>query len=241
MQYYWDLFDDLLAAYDEVRWKGVDLMCACCPPEGLFPRHLMAGVLDPDLHDAADYRHRFVRSPAVGDCDGPHPRGAPLFGRLVAIVDSFTETPPDKGVRATPSRWGDAPLSAKAIPYYYDQDGDAAGVPALGPGQDRPSAAPTRTSATAPTTTRRPHRRSSPTRSRFDLEPNNFLRIEGHLGKNVQTVLGSLLSLKKSHRLPIEVVALRTGAFDENVEIDLSQGGAGSGISRRCTRPSRRS
>ena len=28
---------------------------------------------------------------------------------------------------------------------------------------------------------------------RFDLEPNNFLRIEGHLGKNVQSVLETLL------------------------------------------------
>ena len=58
---------------------------------------------------------------------------------------------------------------------------------------------------------------------RFDLEPNNFLRIEGHLGKNVQSVLETLLSLKKSHRLPIEVIALRTGAFDENIEVDLSK------------------
>src|SRR6185436_10060911 len=62
MPYYWDLFDDVLAAYDELRWKGVDLMCACCPPEGLFPRHLMAGVLDPVAYDAADYRHHFVPS-----------------------------------------------------------------------------------------------------------------------------------------------------------------------------------
>ena len=58
---------------------------------------------------------------------------------------------------------------------------------------------------------------------RFDLEPNNFLRIEGHFGKNVQTVLEAVLSLKESHRLPFEVIALRTGAFDENVDVDLSK------------------
>ena len=123
MQYYWDLFDDLLAAYDELRWKGVDLMCACCPPEGLFPRHLMAGVLDPVTYDTADYRHRFVPSPAVGDCEDRTREVRLLFRRLVAMLESFTEAPPDKGVRATPSRWGDVALSAKAIPYYYDQDG----------------------------------------------------------------------------------------------------------------------
>ena len=36
-------------------------------------------------------------------------------------------------------------------------------------------------------------------------------------------MLETLLSLKKSHRLPFEVVALRTGAFDENIDVDLSK------------------
>lgn len=31
LQYYFDLFDDLLQAYEEFRWKGAGLMCACCP------------------------------------------------------------------------------------------------------------------------------------------------------------------------------------------------------------------
>ena len=140
MQYYWDLFDDLLAAYDELRWKGVDLMCACCPPEGLFPRHLMAGVLDPVTYDAADYRHRFVPSPAVGDCEDRTREVRLLFRRLVAMLESFTEAPPDKGVRATPSRWGDVPVSAKAIPYYYDQDGTPPVFELWDPVQDRPPA-----------------------------------------------------------------------------------------------------
>jgi hypothetical protein len=222
MQYYWDLFDDLLAAYDELRWKGVDLMCACAPPEGLFPRHLMAGVLAPANY-AADYRHRFVPSPAIGGCRDRTRDVRTLFARLVAILASFTETPPDKGVRATPSRWGDAPLSAKAIPYYYDQGGNPPLFQVWDPvrtahqranqnlsyrADEYPSAAPPRF-VTEPLV--------------FDLEPNNFLRIEGHLGKNVQSVLQSLLSLKKSHRLPFEVIALRTGAFDESNDVDLSK------------------
>jgi hypothetical protein len=222
MQYYWDLFDDLLAAYDELRWKGVDLMCACCPPEGLFPRHLMAGVLDPVTYDTADYRHGFVPSPAVGDCEDRTREVRVLFRRLVALMESFTETPPDKGVRATPSRWGDVAVSAKAIPCYYDQDGS----PPVFELWDPPKTARHRANqnlsyradeyAPAP-----PPFVTDPLR--FDLEPNNFLRIEGHLGKNVQSVLETLLALRKSHRLPFEVIALRTGAFDENIDVDLSK------------------
>lgn len=223
MQYYWDLFDDLLSAYDELRWKGVDLMCACAPPEGLFPRHLMAGVLAPASYDAADYRHRFVPSPAIGGCKDRTRDVRTLFARMVAILASFTETPPDKGVRATPSRWGDVPLSAKAIPYYYDQGGNPPVFQVWDPvktarrraNQNLSYRSDEYSSAAPPRFVTEP--------LRFDLEPNNFLRIEGHLGKNVQTVLESLLSLKKSHRLPFEVIALRTGAFDESIDVDLSK------------------
>jgi hypothetical protein len=222
MQYYWDLFDDLLAAYDELRWTGVDLMCACCPPEGLFPRHLMAGVLDPVTYDTADYRHGFVPSPAVGDCEGRTRQVRLLFRRLVALLESFTETPPDKGVRATPSRWGDVAVSTKAIPYYYDQDGTPPVFELWDPRKTARHRANQNLSyradeyAPAP-----PLFVTDPLR--FDLEPENFLRIEGHLGKNVQSVLEALLSLQKSHRLPFAVIALRTGAFDENIDIDLSK------------------
>jgi hypothetical protein len=220
MPYYWDLFDDLLAAYDELRWKGVDLMCACCPPAGLFPRHLMAGVLDSTAFDVADYRHHFIPSPAVGDCEDRTREVRQLFRRLVAMLESFTETPPDKGVRVTPSRWGDAPVSAKAIPYYYAQDGAPPVFELWDPvktarhrgNQNLSYRADEYAPAQPPFVT-------DPLR--FDLEPNNFLRVEGHLGKNVGHVLETLLSLKKSHRLPIEVIALRTGGLDENVDVDL--------------------
>ena len=224
MQYYWDLFDDLLAAYDELRWKGVDLMCACCPPEGLFPRHLMAGVLDPATYDAADYRHRFVPSPAVGDCEDRTREVRLLFRRLVAIAGELhRDARPDKGDPGDPEPVGrrrrcrprrSPTTTTRTAPRRCSSCGTRSRPPASGP---------TRTSATGPTSTRRPPPAFVTDPLRFDLEPNNFLRIEGHLGKNVQSVLETLLSLKKSHRLPIEVIALRTGAFDENIEVDLSK------------------
>lgn len=220
VQYYWDLFDDLLAAYDELRWKGVDLLCACCPPAELFPRHLMLGVLDPDAFDAADYRHHFVRSPAVGDCADRTRQVRQLFRRLVEMLAAFSEEPANRGIRATPSRWGDAPVSVKAIPFYYGQDG----TPPLYELWDPVKTARRRGNQNlgyrageyvpaAPAFVADP--------LRYDLEPNNFLRIEGHLGLDVQSVLKSLLALRRNRRLPFEVVALRTGAFDEDAPVNL--------------------
>jgi hypothetical protein len=222
LQYYWDLFDDLLAAYDELRWRGVDLLCACCPPAGLFPRHLMVGVLDPVKHDAADYRHRFVRSPAAGDCADRSRQVRQLFRRLVAMPATFREEAADHGIRATPSRWGDAPVSVKAIPFYYDQQG----TPPLYELWDPVKTA--RRRANQNLSYRATEYVPAPPAFvtdplRYDLEPNGFLRIEGHLGLNVQSALKILLSLRRSHRLPIEVVALRTGAFDENMSVDMSK------------------
>lgn len=106
------------------------------------------------------------------------------------------------------------PLSDKAIPYYYDKamhlfwdpektrQGRAKQILGYRSYEYNPSA---------------------PDALRYDLEPYNFLRIEGHLGKDYQKVLKRLIYLKDLYRLPIEIIALRTGAFDENIAVDLNQ------------------
>jgi hypothetical protein len=220
LQYYWDFFDDLLAQYEEVRWKGTELICACCPSEELFPRHLMAGVLDPAAHEIARYRHDFIPSPAIGDCGERSEAVRQLFRRLVKLPASFTEQPPDRGVRVTPSRWGDAPMAVRAIPYYYAQTGKPPLYQLWDPVKtDRRRAHHNLGYRSDEYSPEPPEFVTDPLR--FDLEPNDFLRIEGHLGLDVRKALASLLTLKKSHRLPFEVVALRTGAFDDSIETDL--------------------
>src|SRR5262249_39777130 len=47
--------------------------------------------------------------------------------------------------------------------------------------------------------------------------------IEGHLGKSYQHVLNTLLLVKSLYRLPIDVLALRTGAYDDSQPVDLSR------------------
>jgi hypothetical protein len=232
LQYYYDLFDDLLKAYDEFRWKGVDLMCACCPRGSLFPRHLMLGLLEPATDTKSGiYRHPFLASPAISSCDEHTLELRILFHRLVEMVRSFTNVPivPSGNnnnqdvtdIRITPSKLADVPLSDKAIPYYYKQDGTV-------PLYQRWNA----------TKTRR-HRANQnlgywsqdlPNVESFvnaplnyDLEPYNFLRIEGHIGQNYQVVLETLLQMKETNRLPVEIIALRTGVLDENISVDLSQ------------------
>ncbi|MGY6275622.1 hypothetical protein [Methylomonas sp. MgM2] len=232
LPYYYDFFDDLIRAYDDFREQALGLMCACCPAEGLFPRHLLLGLLSSSTQlENSTYRHRFLASPAVGDCEQRTRDTVILFRRLVEMIRQFTDTPAlppmqnqliDTQIRATPSKLGTAALSDKAIPYYYRQTGSPPLYELWHPEKSRLFKAGQNLGyradeyvPPAPAFVSKP--------LAYDLEPYNFLRIEGHLGKNYQTVLNTLLSLKSQYRLPIGVIALRSGVFDESIATDLSK------------------
>jgi len=236
LQYYVDLFDDLVRAYDEFRWKGAELICACCPPEGLFPRHLMLGLVNPNpASQPGHYRQRFLASPAVGDCSGETEELLRLFARLVEMTECFTSAPIlptvdaqgrlDPQIRITPSTLGDRPLATRAIPYYYAETG----TPPLYRLWNGEKARRNRAnqnlgyrsdeySPVAPNFVLDP--------LRYDLEPYNFLRIEGHLGKPYLPVMSTLIALKSNYRLPIDIIALHTGAYDESQPVDLGSNDA---------------
>ena len=234
LQYYADLFDDLLRAYDEFRWKGLELICACCPDDGLFPRHLMLGLLHPEsVARPGDYRQGFVASPATGDCAAETKEIVQLFARLVEMTARFTNAPAlpqanpnlpvDPQIRATPSTLGRDELAAKAIPYYYKQDGAPPLYQLWSPRETRRNRANQNFSYNADLYTNPPAPAFVTDPLRYDIEPCNFLRIEGHLGKDYQNVLSSLLTLKSQYRLPIDIIALRTGAYDDSQPVDLTK------------------
>lgn len=233
IQYYYGFFEDLLNAYDEFRWKGVELMCACCPPEGLFPRHLMLGPVNPaSVAHPEIFRSHFMPSPAVSKCEDKIRELRLLFMRLVEMINKFTDTPPlsqtgqdnkNTGyIRITPDKLADESLSEKAIPYYYLQTGPphlfklwnfkktSRGRANQNLGYRSDEYIPA-----APAFVTKP--------LRYDLEPYNFLRIEGHLGTNYQSALNRILSLKHQYRLPVEVIALRTGTFNEKFITDIDK------------------
>jgi hypothetical protein len=224
LQYYYDFFDDLLKAYDEFRQAAGELLCLCCPPAGLFPRHLMLGEVNPTA-DAARYRHRFLPSPALGACADKTRALRLLFQRLVEMTQRFTNNPPlpadvKEQIRITPSHLADVPLSTKSIPYYYTQTGTPPLYQLWNPDQTQRHRAAQNLSYRADEYASEPFVRMP---LRYDLEPYNFLRIEGHLGKPFQSVLRTLLELKAEFRLPIDIVAVRTGDFDENMPVDVRQ------------------
>ena len=221
-QYYYDFISDLMETYREIRIKGIDTLSLCCPNPDLFPRHLFLKEAEVAAIHERKYRHYFIPSPIHNHHQGLSLEIRQLFERLIAqiqqaqfpidVVSLQIAGRFDASIKITPSKLGCYPLSDKAIPYYYDVVG---GSPALyslwnhalskaGKANHNLSYHSDQYPGITP---------SFVTQAlQYDLELYNFLRIEGHVGKNYQTVLSTLTYLKRNARLAFDFVGIKTGS-----------------------------
>lgn len=216
LQYYFDLFSDILLAYAEFRKKGIEVIGMCCPDD-LFPRHLLLGPARPDITtDTGTYRHYFIPSPILSDQHHTVTEAKILFRKLVLLVKKFAVPTPviskinrreDTAIRITPSVLADVPLSTKSIPYYYAINNSTDALLKNWSPKKLMEGKITRNLSyhalkynTTDDDIRQP--------LLYDLEPYNFLRIEGHIGKPFQHVVRNISALRDKNRLPFNIVAL---------------------------------
>ena len=225
LQYAYDHVSDLLSAYEELRAVGMDVLGNCCPDPTLFPRHLALDLAVPlDLSAPSEFRHRFQRSPLFEERDLLL-RLRSLFRRLALMAGGFhipavasTATNPDATIRITPSRLDPSPLSDKAIPFHY-----RANLPAARPLYEEWSFE--KTQALAARTNLSWHGGDWAVDDfvgnplLYDLEPYDFLRIEGHVGKRFSQAIGDLKAKVKRFRLPIDVVGVVLGSDASDTEL----------------------
>jgi hypothetical protein len=213
-QYYYDFLDDIILAYDEFRWKAVDLMAMCAPPAGLHPRHLMLGELVPSQGTIRSrFRHYFRPSPATTGHSHLKKEVLSLFARLMLMVRCFDELiapsanmTVTQNVRVTPSRIGKETLSERAIPYYYAvTKGTLALYERWNYYKTRIGRATQNLSYNAPAYGQDDFVLNP---LNYDLEPFNFFRIEGHIGLSWRQVLEDLQKKIQRFRLPFDVVVL---------------------------------
>lgn len=216
MQYYYDFFSDLILAYNEFKEKGMEFIGMCCPDD-LFPRHLLLDLAIPDATvDVSSYRHYFIPSPILSDQEKTASQLRILFKKMVLLLNKF-DLPSlstkgfgkktDNTIRITPSVLANVPFSNKSIPFYYDisnlSDELLRSWNPLKYAQGKS------------------HRNLSYHAIRYnstdeeifdpllyDLEPYNFLRIEGHIGKSYLQAVKTITDIRNKNRLPFEVVAL---------------------------------
>lgn len=207
LQYFHAMLCDLVEAYAEFRHCVFDLLSECCPPAGRYPKHLRLG----HLGAAGDclpspYRTLFHYAP-IHEGQGPlRSRVIGLHRRLLLLLTRFEDPVNLARLRITPSRELDRPLSERAIPYYYQVDEEL--LRRWNPDLARRcrhretlSYHAVSYDPAADEITRDP--------LRFSLKPYDFLRIEGHHGRNYRTALTSILTERKRNNLPFDVVALK--------------------------------
>ncbi|MFN3848742.1 MAG: hypothetical protein ACK4NY_04910 [Spirosomataceae bacterium] len=228
-QYYYDFVSDLIQNYQEIRAKGFEVLALCNPDCRMFPRHLFLGEANIDTtKNKSTYRQYFIPSPIIGNQKKLGEELRLLFERLLATIRNFKIPQPNKleikgrildaNIRITPSKLGDVPISKKAIPYYYELN---TGTPKLyetwsfelkNQGKEKQNLSYNANLYPAPIEdfVLNP--------LEYDLEPYNFFRIEGIVGKPFQDVMAALDQYIRIGRLPFDVVALSTG--NESMESD---------------------
>jgi hypothetical protein len=137
-----------------------------------------------------------------------------LLERIIHILNNFIVPSGYNTVtlKVTPSVLGNYKLSDKSIPYYYKN------APALNrvwnpmktlKEQNKYIYSYNANTYTSNSQIIQPFN--------YDIEPYNFLRIEGHIGRPYAEVVAQLLAIKNSSRLPFNVIAVNA------VELDMSK------------------
>lgn len=210
IQYYYDFLKDVVDAYNELREAlfGDDTWCA--PSIGTFPKHLLLGELAPTA-DAAVNRTGWYPSPVTSPTSGALDHARFLVGRLDALIRGFSvSTDPALPLRVTPSMAEDRPLDERAIPFYYTPGGTDPVRRHWSWRLVRRGAADTTYSYHASTYAAAGSPAAVPLG--FQIGRSTFFRVEGVVGKPVETAMDLLEDAIADRNLPFSVRAVLLGA-----------------------------
>ena len=225
IQYLYDWFKDLYDAYEEFRKQTCCWLVACNPQASWFPKHLLLGEVFP-ASCKPYYRHYFIKSPAVLDCNNGRTKAIWLYQRIGKLITGFEIPKRTAGIpmrptfpfptrdvnffrntlvpKITPSQDRTALLGDRAIPFYYDAE--------------------TRNFWNYELTKRcrqndllsfnLPDKPSAFVQDpfKYDIDKLSFYRIEGILGGSVPVVLRTLQALKRRHNIAFKIIALNVDA-----------------------------
>ena len=230
VQYFYDFVKDLILAYEEFRVTALDLSGACCPDMNRFPKHLMLGK---DCGQSAglcadlEYRNEFTASPALSHQRLLSENVQMLHKRMVLLWESFDldrlRDTDDREIKITPSCEKKSTLTDRAIPFYYDSKKQS-NVADIGTLEENWNFALQRQCRTSnypqqisydnhATDTTDFHPVTTPLN--YDLDPFNFLRIEGHISKHVKEAEAQLEEMKMRYNLSFDIKKVYFGDLME--------------------------
>jgi hypothetical protein len=216
IQYVCDWIADITAAYNEIVDFQNQNPTFCCFDESQFPFHIILG----NINLENNFRTPYVKTGNTDKEILQRNKLNILFERLVLLIKSWAVS--DTVIRITPTIYGNTPLSKKSIPYYYSNFLE------LNKKWNPDKTLKNKTNEILSYQSEKPNYTDLQWVKKpllYDLEPYNFLRIEGHIGKNYLQVLTELSSLKDTYNLPFKTIALNAVDFvGKDVDITKHQG-----------------
>ena len=205
-QYRYDLLKDLVATYKELKALVLRLKSECCPDITSFPKHLMLGKVGDALKlgERIQHRHPFIKSPIIPEDSENKKQAELLLNRFNKLMSGYIAVPGDdtKEIKITPSHKAGA-LGRKAIPYYYKVESELLGYWDF-----------VKTKETKQKYNLSYHRSvlaqdghiQNPLS--YNIESNDFYRIEGHLGQDYDAAYRKIEEIKSKHGLSFDVKAV---------------------------------
>ena len=212
-QYRYDLFKDLIDTYNEIKDLLLHINVECCPNIGSFPKHLLLGR----LVESTDYpllRHQFYKSPIVDDEDEHYKRVLSLLDRASDLVHRYIESEKPKELKITPSQ-AHGILGNKAIPFYYNVGGSLLKSWSYEKTlnfKSKFNLSYHRDNLSGALSIQEP--------LEYNIDQNNFYRIEGHQGMLYRDALGKVLAEKKKYGLGFDVKLLSVDISNRSININ---------------------
>lgn len=201
-QYRYDLLKDLIDTHNEIRSLVLHLHAECCPSISSFPKHLFLGPLGAklELGENTPLRHGFYHSPITTGEDENYERIVMLASRFVQKVNGFRAY--SGPVKITPSHLN-VRLGDKAIPYYYNVDQSL-----LSKWNYEKTKTDRETYNLSYHTVNLAGEDFIQNPLDYNLDDNDFYRIEGHLGLPFETAVQNINDLKAKYGLAFDVTVL---------------------------------
>lgn len=201
-QYRYDLLKDLIDTYNEIKRLVLHLKAECCPSIASFPKHLMLGPVAAPLNlgDYTRYRHDFYNSPINTNDDENYQKLVLLANRFVQKINGFQSFVGQ--IKIIPSNQY-VELAKKAIPYYYKVTQSLL---------ENWNFEKTQTDKEAYNLSYHTANLASDDFVQnpllYNIDDNDFFRIEGHLEKPYKIALKTINDLKAQYGLPFDVLTL---------------------------------
>lgn len=198
-QYRYDLLNDLVDTYSEIRSLLLQMNVECCPKVDSFPKHLLLGKIAGNKNFFM-LRHRFYESPTKAKANENYHKVLSLLIRATDLVNNY-QLPASTGkVKITPSKLS-SDLCEKAIPIYYNVTNDMlqnwSYEKTLNLRQSFNLSYHVQNLAND-STVREP--------LLFNSKDYDFYRIEGQLNRDTKDVMNEILILRNKYRLDFDCI-----------------------------------